>query len=103
MIPEITFQIITSDPVVHLELAIKGAGIAVLPEWMARRPEMARVLSPVLPVWRPAPIKLCALYTGSARFTPKVKVFLDFLDNYIGTARDPRLCANKPKDLFTDR
>jgi LysR family transcriptional activator of dmlA len=102
MIPEIAFQIVTSDPGVHLELAIKGAGIAVLPEWMARRPEMARVLSPVLPSWRPAPINLCALYTGSAKFTPKVKVFLDFLDNYIGTARDPRLSTNKPKDLFTD-
>jgi hypothetical protein len=31
-----------------------------------------------------------------------LKVFLDFLDNYIGTERDPRLGANKLKDLFTD-
>jgi LysR family transcriptional regulator, transcriptional activator for dmlA len=102
VIPEISFQVVGSDPGVHLELAVKGVGIAVLPLWMARRPEMQQVLSPVLPSWQPDPITLCALYTGTARFTPKVKVFLDFIDNYIGTPRDPRLSTNKPKDLFTD-
>jgi LysR family transcriptional regulator, transcriptional activator for dmlA len=102
VIPEIAFQVVGSDPGVHLELALKGVGIAVLPLWMARRPEMERVLAPVLPSWHPDPITLCALYTGTARFTPKVKVFLDFIDNYIGTSRDPRLSTNKPKDLFTD-
>jgi DNA-binding transcriptional LysR family regulator len=101
VIPEISFQVVGSDPGVHLELAVKGVGIAVLPLWMARRPEMQQVLSPVLPSWHPDPITLCALYTGTARFTPKVKVFLDFIDNYIGTPRDPRLSTNKPKDLFT--
>jgi hypothetical protein len=30
-----------------------------------------------------------------------VKVFLDFIEEYIGTARDPRLSTAKPKDLFT--
>ncbi|MDT7814031.1 MAG: hypothetical protein QOJ42_3947 [Acidobacteriaceae bacterium] len=103
VIPEISFQVVGSDPGIHLELAVKGVGIAVLPLWMARRPEMQPVLSPVLPAWAPDPITLCALYTGTARFTPKVKVFLDFIDNYIGTPRDPRVSSNKPKDLFTDR
>jgi LysR family transcriptional activator of dmlA len=103
VIPEISFQVVGSDPGIHLELAVKGVGIAVLPLWMAKRPEMQPVLSPVLPTWAPDPITLCALYTGTARFTPKVKVFLDFIDNYIGTPRDPRVSTNKPKDLFTDR
>ncbi|MDX6456358.1 MAG: hypothetical protein QOE55_55, partial [Acidobacteriaceae bacterium] len=75
VIPEISFQVVGSDPGIHLELAVKGVGIAVLPLWMARRPEMQPVLSPVLPAWAPDPITLCALYTGTARFTPKVKVF----------------------------
>jgi LysR family transcriptional regulator, transcriptional activator for dmlA len=101
-VPEISFQIVTADPAVHLELTSKGAGIAVLPLWMARRSEMRQVLAPVLPTWQATPISLCALYTGSARFTPKVKVLLDFLDRYIGTTLDPRLSRNKPKDLFTD-
>jgi LysR family transcriptional activator of dmlA len=100
--PEIAFQVVGSDPGVHLELALQGVGIAVLPLWMARRPAMQQVLAPVLPSWHPAPIALCALYTETARLTPKVKVFLDFIDNYIGTSRDPRLSTNKPKDLFTD-
>ena len=101
LVPEIRFQIETSDPVVHLELAMKGSGIAILPLWMAGRPEAAQVLSPVLPSWKPTPITFCALYLGSAKFIPKVKVFLDFLDSYMGTARDPRLSNNRPKDLFT--
>jgi LysR family transcriptional regulator, transcriptional activator for dmlA len=103
VIPEVSFQVVGSDPGVHLELAAKGVGIAVLPLWMARRPAIQEVLAPVLPSWHPDPITLCALYTGTARFTPKVKVFLDFIDDYIGTARDPRLSTNKPKDLFIDR
>ncbi len=103
VIPEVSFQVEVSDPGVHLELAAKSVGIAILPLWMARRPEMRQILSPVLPSWHPDPITLCALYTGAARFTPKVKVFLDFIDGYIGTARDPRLSTNKPKELFTDR
>lgn len=99
---EINFQIVTSDPGVHLELVAKGAGIAALPLWMARRPEMERVIAPVLPSWRTSPITVCALYMGSAKLTPKVKLFLDFLDRYMGTVRDPRLSNNKPRDLFTD-
>jgi LysR family transcriptional activator of dmlA len=102
VIPEVSFQVMGSDPGVHLELAAKGVGIAILPLWMARRPAMQQVLSPVLPAWHPDPITLCALYTGTARFTPKVKVFLDFIDGIVGTTRDPRLGTNKPKDLFTD-
>ncbi len=101
--PEVSFQVVGSDPGVHLELATNGVGIAILPLWMALRPALQPLLSPVLPLWRPEPITLCALYTGTARFTPKVKVFLDFIEGYIGTARDPRLSTNKPKDLFTDR
>jgi hypothetical protein len=38
-----------------------------------------------------AAITLCALFSSPSRLTPKVQVLLDFLDEYLGTDRDPRL------------
>ena len=37
------------------------------------------------------PITPCALFFGPSRLTSKVEAFLDFLGEYIGTERDPRL------------
>jgi LysR family transcriptional regulator, transcriptional activator for dmlA len=98
--PNILFRVVTSDPQVHWELAVRGLGIAVLPLYMAP-PHMGDRLQPVLPQWSAQPITLCALFSGAARLTPKVKVLLDFLAGYIGTDRDPRLQQVSAKGLFT--
>lgn len=100
--PNIAFRVVVSDPVVHLDLALSGFGIAILPLYMARRPDTRNRLMPVLPPWNPEPITLCALFSGSARLTPKVQVLLDFLGEFIGTDRDPRLHRVPAKGLFTD-
>jgi hypothetical protein len=42
------------------------------------------------------------LYSDSSRLTPKVKVFLDFIQTYLGTDLDPRLRRTKARDCFTD-
>jgi LysR family transcriptional activator of dmlA len=101
--PDVRFRVVSSDPAVNMELATGGLGIAILPLWTAKRPDVRDSVVPVLPLWSPEPITLCALFSGSARFTPKVKVLLDFLDQYIGTDRDPRLKQGLAKDYFTDR
>jgi LysR family transcriptional regulator, transcriptional activator for dmlA len=101
--PNVGFRVVSSDPVVSLELVTDGLGIAILPLWLAKRPDVRDSLVPVLPLWSPEPITVCALFAGSARLTPKVKVLLDFLDQYIGTDRDPRLHQGLAKDYFTDR
>ena len=101
--PDMAFRVVSGDPMVNLELAKDGLGITTLPLWLAKRPDVRNSLAPVLPLWSPEPITLCALFSGSARLTPKVKVLLDFLDQYIGTDRDPRLQQSLPKDCFTDR
>jgi DNA-binding transcriptional LysR family regulator len=100
--PNIVFRVVVSDPVVHLDLALSGLGIAVLPLYMAKRPDTRNRLMPVLPLWNPKPITLCALFSGQARLTPKVQVLLDFLGEYIGSDRDPRLHGVPAKGLFTD-
>ena len=100
--PNILFKVVTGDPVVHLTLALNGLGIAILPLYMARRRETRRQLVPILPLWKPEPITLCALFFGPARLTPKVQVLLDFLGEYLGTDRDPRLHQIPAKGCFTD-
>jgi LysR family transcriptional activator of dmlA len=99
--PNISFCVVTSDPHVHLSLAVQGLGICILPLWMAKRPEIRNQLVPILPQWKPEPITLCALFSGQSRLTPKVQVLLDFLAEYIGTDRDPRLRQKWSKGYFT--
>lgn len=99
--PNIKFKVVVSDPLVHLKLAVSGLGIAILPLYMAQRPDTCRQLISVLPRWSPEPITVCALFSGPARLTPKVQVLLDFLGEYMGTDRDPRLHGMPPKGLFT--
>jgi DNA-binding transcriptional LysR family regulator len=100
--PNLSFRIVTSDPGVCLKLATDGLGICVLPLWLAKRPEFRNVLVPILPLWRPEPLTLCALFFGLSRLTPKVKALLDFLTEYLGTDRDPRLRQRRAKGYFTD-
>jgi DNA-binding transcriptional LysR family regulator len=100
--PNLAFRVVTSDPVVHLDLALSGLGIAILPLYMPKWPETRNRLVPVLPLWSPQPITLCALFSGSARLTPKVRVLLDFMADYIGTNRDPRLHGVPARGMFTD-
>ena len=100
--PNIIFKVVTSDPGVHRDLTLCGLGIAILPLWMAKSADLRSRLVPVLPLWSPEPITLCALFSGAARLTPKVQVLLDFLGEYIGTDRDPRLQRVRAKGLFTD-
>jgi DNA-binding transcriptional LysR family regulator len=98
--PGIQSQIILNDPSVLLDLTLSNRGIALLPLYMGRWSGIANKLIHVLPRWAAQPVTLCALFSGHSRLTPKVHVLLDFLTEYIGTARDPRLRGVDPKGLF---
>ena len=50
-----------------------------------------------------ADYSLCALFSNPSRLTPKVQVLLDFLDEYLGTDRDPRLNNDVAAGYFSDR
>jgi DNA-binding transcriptional LysR family regulator len=91
MIPPVVFHVTTGDPVVSRQLATDGVGIVVLPLWMAKAPALRDVLVQVLPGWAPSSIPLVALYCSPNALTPKIKKVLDFLSEYIGTDKDPRL------------
>jgi LysR family transcriptional activator of dmlA len=100
MIPPVTFHVTTGDPVVSRQLAIDGVGITVLPLWMAKAPALRKALVHVLPDWAPSPIPLIALYCSPKALTPKIKKVLDFLSEYIGTDKDPRLEQTGASDCF---
>lgn len=100
--PEILFHVEAGDPGVRFQLACNSAGIAILPLWMSTQPEAQKILIPVLRAWKPDPLTVCALYSGPTRVTPKVRVFLELVEKYMGTELDPRLRGNKRKDFFTD-
>jgi LysR family transcriptional regulator, transcriptional activator for dmlA len=99
--PNLSFRVVTSDPQINLTLALQGVGIGVLPLWIAKTPETSKKLIPVLPAWKLPPLRVCALFFGQSRLTPKVQVFLDFLGEYMGTERDPRLRQPWSKEYFT--
>jgi DNA-binding transcriptional LysR family regulator len=99
-VPPVAFHITTGDPVVSRQLALDGVGIVVLPLWMAKAPALRKVLIHVLPGWSPSPIPLWALYCSPNALTPKVKKVLDFLNEYIGTDKDPRLERTKASECF---
>jgi LysR family transcriptional regulator, transcriptional activator for dmlA len=87
----VIFHVTTGDPVVSRQLAIDGVGIVVLPFWMAKAPPLRDALVHVLPGWTLSPIPLVALYCRPNALTPKIKNVLNFLNEFIGTDRDPRL------------
>ncbi len=97
---DLKFQVMATDPEVHRRLALDGAGVAMLPIWMAKNPASAGQLVPVLPTWRPDPLPLCALYSGNSSMTPKVRAFLDFVAGYLGTDRDPRVAGCAAYECF---
>ncbi|HXM13261.1 MAG TPA: substrate binding domain-containing protein [Terriglobales bacterium] len=99
-VPPVAFHITTGDPVVSRQLALDSVGIVVLPLWMANAPALRKVLVHVLPGWSPSPIPLWALYCSPNALTPKVKKVLDFLNEYIGTDKDPRLDSTKASECF---
>ncbi len=95
-----TFRVATYDPVVMCDLVLTGLGIAVLPLYMARQPGISQRLVPILPMWHPRPATISALYFGPAALAPKIKVFLDFVGEILGTERDPRVKEAPFEELF---
>jgi DNA-binding transcriptional LysR family regulator len=100
VVPPVAFHVETGDPIVSRQLALDGVGIVVLPLWIAKTPALREVLVPVLPEWSPSPIPLFALYSNPNALTPKIKKVLDFLSEYIGTDKDPRLEQTRASECF---
>jgi DNA-binding transcriptional LysR family regulator len=72
------------DPAMSHQLALSGAGVALLSQAMTQRDVAAKQLKRVLPEWEPLPVELLALYSSRLQSAPKVRAFLDFLRGRFG-------------------
>lgn len=96
--PELTFAVETRDPESQRLLVQGGVGIGVLPRlWAA---EAREPLVRLLPDWKLETMSFCALFFGRKSQTPKVKALLDFLEEYIGTRKDPRVRGKWSREHF---
>lgn len=73
------------DPTINHQLALAGAGVALLAQAVVRADIEQGRLVRILPEWEPEPVELYALYPSRLDSSPKVRAFLQFLRKGMGT------------------
>ena len=97
---KLALHISVSDPFIRRQFAVDGLGIALLPEWVVLGEVEAGRLINVLPGWQSEPLHFHALYAERSAMTPKIKIFLEFLERFIATEDDPRSGHYQSSDIF---
>ncbi len=97
---KLSLRVSVSDPVMHKNLALDGLGIAQLPVWAALPEVAAGRLVEVLPEWQSESLHFHALYAERSSMAPKIKVFLEFVEEFVSTEFDPRREQNQLSDIF---
>ena len=69
----------TNAPSALRDLALHGAGIAYLPDWLVAADIERGALRRVLPQWSSSPITAWALYRNELRGAPRLRAFLEAL------------------------
>jgi DNA-binding transcriptional LysR family regulator len=70
---------VANSPDLLMEMALRGAGIAVVNDVFALEHLKRKALAPVLPEWRPPPVPLWAVFPGRRLMPAKTRVFIDAL------------------------
>jgi DNA-binding transcriptional LysR family regulator len=68
-----------NSPELLMQMALRGAGIAIVNDHFAVEHLKHRALVPVLPTWRPQPTPLWAVFPGRRLMPAKTRVFIDAL------------------------
>lgn len=76
-------RVSVGDPVIHRRLCLDGVGVAILPDWLTQEDIKKKRLLRVLPGWTPSPIELYVLYPTRLSMTPKLNVFLKFMQTVL--------------------
>lgn len=69
----------SNAPIALRDVAVSGAGIAYLPEFLVKDDLARRRLRRVLPAWRSPPLTAWALYRTELRGSPRIAAFLEGL------------------------
>jgi DNA-binding transcriptional LysR family regulator len=81
---KIDARVAVPDPPIAYQLAIAGVGIALLAQSVMRPDVQRGRLVRILPEWEPEPAQLYALYSARLDSSPKVRAFLQFLQERLG-------------------
>jgi DNA-binding transcriptional LysR family regulator len=81
-------RVAVPDPAITHQLAVAGAGVALISQSAVKRDvELGRLVR-LLPDWEPDPVELYALYSARLSSSPKVRAFVQFLKEcFSGTSR----------------
>jgi DNA-binding transcriptional LysR family regulator len=74
---EVHGRLRTNTPTALRDLAIEGAGVAFLPDWLVAPALVQNKLRRVLPDWSSLPITAWAVYRRELRGNARVKAFID--------------------------
>jgi DNA-binding transcriptional LysR family regulator len=74
---EVHGRLRTNTPTALRDLAIDGAGLAFLPNWLVAPALARKKLRRVLPDWSSLPITAWAIYRSELRGNPRLKAFLE--------------------------
>jgi DNA-binding transcriptional LysR family regulator len=77
-------RVSVADPSIHHQLTLAGVGIAILPQELAAEDQKEGRLVRVLAAWEPDPVELYAVYPSRLSQTPKLRVFLQWLEEHRG-------------------
>jgi DNA-binding transcriptional LysR family regulator len=78
-IVEVQGRLRTNAPSALRDLALRGAGIAYLPDWVVAADIERGALRRVLPQWSSPTITAWAMYRAELRGAPRLRAFLDAL------------------------
>lgn len=79
LVAEVHGRVRTSAPLALRDLALTGAGVAYLPDWLVTEDLAEGRLRRVLPEWSSDPISAWAVHRKELRGSAKLQVFLDAL------------------------
>lgn len=84
---EVSGRIRTNAPSALRDLALAGAGVAYLPDWLVAPDLESGTLRRVLPEWSSAPLMAWAIYRSELRGAPRLRAFLEALPKGSAEAR----------------
>ncbi len=67
---------------VLMQAAIQGAGVALLPTYLANQAITEGKLQPVLPGWQPPEMRIYGFYSSRKHLSPTVRALIDFMADY---------------------
>jgi DNA-binding transcriptional LysR family regulator len=74
---EVQGRLSSTAPLVLLQAALDGAGVAFLPDWLVAQHLEGRGLSRLLPRWSSGPLTAWAMYRQELRGSPAVRALLE--------------------------